>query len=119
MNKLYTKLVAAALVVILVSGFIIGVNFSKRIDRVDDVKDAAPPLEIVVTREAPPIGIININTATKEELMMLEGIGDILSDRIIERRETVGPYTSTDQLLEIEGLGEQKFWEIETFVVVE
>ncbi len=119
MNKLYTKLVAAALVIILVSSYIISVNHSKRVDRVDDVREEAPPAQIEAPKEPPPIGKININTATKEELMLLYGIGELLAERIIERRETVGPYTSTDQLIEVEGLGEGKFWDVEDFVVIE
>jgi len=38
---------------------------------------------------------ININTATKAELMLLPGVGDIISDRIIEYRETHGGFKTS------------------------
>lgn len=120
MNKLYTKLVAASLMIILVSGYIIGANFNKRVDRVEEVKETVPVIEYQRPKNVGVIyGKININTATKEEIMKLEGIGEIFAGRIIERRETVGPYTAIDQLMEIEGIGEGRFNDLEDFVTVE
>lgn len=52
--------------------------------------------------------LININTATKAELVSLEGIGEVLADRIIEYRETNGPFQSTQDLLKVHGIGEGK-----------
>jgi competence protein ComEA len=44
-------------------------------------------------------GVININTATADELDTLPGIGEVYSARIVESRETVGPYASLEDLL--------------------
>lgn len=52
--------------------------------------------------------LININTATKAELVSLEGIGEVLADRIIEYRETNGPFQSPQDLLKVHGIGEGK-----------
>lgn len=52
--------------------------------------------------------LININTATKAELVSLEGIGEVLADRIIEYRETNGPFQSPQDLLNVHGIGEGK-----------
>ena len=62
---------------------------------------------------------ININTATMSELTKLSGVGETLAKRIIARREETGIYTSIDQLLEIDGLGEAKFNTIAPFVTVD
>ncbi len=64
-------------------------------------------------------GLINLNTATVAELDELPGIGDVLAGRIIDHRETVGPFTSVDQLSEIEGISPRLVDEIRPFVTVE
>jgi competence protein ComEA len=50
-------------------------------------------------------GRINLNTATQEELESLPGIGPVIAKRIVEYRETFGPYQSIDDLLSVEGVG--------------
>ncbi len=54
-------------------------------------------------------GKIDINRASKEELKTLDGIGDVLAERIIAARESRGGFTNVSQLLEVEGIGESKF----------
>jgi competence protein ComEA len=46
-------------------------------------------------------GKININTATKEQIMKLEGIGGSRADKIIKYREENGPYKSIEDLKKI------------------
>jgi len=51
---------------------------------------------------------VNINTATKEDLDKLPGIGPTLAERIIEFRTKNGPFKSIDDLQNVEGIGEKK-----------
>ncbi|WP_433269737.1 helix-hairpin-helix domain-containing protein [Actinosynnema sp. CS-041913] len=51
---------------------------------------------------------LNLNTATKEQLDELPGVGPVTAQRIVERRLKRGPFTSIDQLGEIEGIGDTK-----------
>lgn len=130
MNGIYKKLIAIPVVIIIISLYLIGANLLKRIDRVDEVADVVPTSqtnqeEVQKTEEEEDKELdaiadkININTATESELMLLDGIGETLAARIVARRENVGTFTSVDQLLEIEGLGEAKFNDIKDFVTIE
>lgn len=52
-------------------------------------------------------GKININTATKEQLMSIKGVGSKMADRIIEYREAQ-PFKSVEEITAVKGIG-QKF----------
>ena len=41
---------------------------------------------------------INVNSAEQDELCLLPRVGPSLANYIIERRQTVGPFTAVDQL---------------------
>lgn len=53
-------------------------------------------------------GVLNINRATKEELMLIKGIGEITAQKIIDYRNLIGGFKSLEQLLDIDGIGEKK-----------
>jgi len=47
---------------------------------------------------------LDLNRATREELMLISGIGEVLSGRIVQYREILGGYTTLTQLTEIHGI---------------
>jgi competence protein ComEA len=63
-------------------------------------------------------GLINLNTATAEQLDSLPGIGPVLAQRILDWRTEHGRFVSVDQLREVSGIGEAKFTEIRGLVTV-
>jgi competence protein ComEA len=63
-------------------------------------------------------GLVNVNTATAEQLETLPGIGEVLAATIIQYREEHGPFTSVDQLLDVSGIGEVTLEEIRELVTV-
>lgn len=60
---------------------------------------------------------ININTASKEELMKIDGIGEKMAERIIKYREKNGPFKNIEELQEVSGIGTNKFEMIKDYVV--
>lgn len=51
---------------------------------------------------------LNINTAGKEALTELPGIGEVLAGRIIAYREENGPFQAIEEITKVEGIGEGK-----------
>ena len=63
-------------------------------------------------------GKIDINSASAETLQILPGIGVALSQRIVEYRQSHGPFTSKDDLLEVKGIGEKLLNKIEPYITI-
>lgn len=62
--------------------------------------------------------VVNLNTATAEELMSLPGIGEARAKAIVDYRSKQGPFRSADDLKQIEGIGEKMFARIKDRLVV-
>jgi len=58
----------------------------------------------------------DVNSAPASELSLLPGIGYELADRIVEDRETLGPYRSIDDLRRVRGIGPKTVAQIESMV---
>ena len=63
-------------------------------------------------------GLININTATQEELESLPSIGEVRAQAIIAYREEHGGFRTIDELKEVSGIGDKIFADISPHVTV-
>jgi competence protein ComEA len=62
--------------------------------------------------------LVNLNTATLDQLETLPGIGPTLAQRIIDYRMEHGPFRSVDELLEVSGIGDQRLADIRSKVAI-
>ena len=63
-------------------------------------------------------GLININTASKEELKTLPGVGDGIAERIIKYRTDNGGFTRIEDIMKISGIKDKLFAKIKESITV-
>jgi competence protein ComEA len=62
--------------------------------------------------------LLNLNTATVQELDALPGIGPVLAQRIVDFREKNGGFRRIEELLVIPGISERKWQQLRKLVTV-
>lgn len=63
-------------------------------------------------------GLININTASAQELEVLPGIGPALAQSIVSYRNEHGPFQSIEDLKNVPGIGEARFERLKGLITV-
>jgi competence protein ComEC len=83
--------------------------------------EVVEPRDVTATRSVPAgdsgprAALVNVNTATEDQLKELPGVGPALARRIIAGR----PYRTVNDLIEVEGIGEKKLAELRPRVTAE
>lgn len=75
---------------------------------------AAPP----AAGSAAPGQLVNLNTATASELEALPQVGPVTAQAIVAWRDQNGGFTSVDELLEVDGIGEKTLAQLTPYVTV-
>lgn len=102
-----------------------GVNLARRVVdgeqiAVPDAAGTPPSGPVPLSGGAPGLGggPVDLNTADAAALETLPRVGPALARRILERRETSGPFTSVEQLLDVPGIGGKTLDGLRELVVV-
>lgn len=61
---------------------------------------------------------VNINTASKEQLMTLRGVGEARAEDILRYREEQGPFETIEEIMEISGIKDAAFEKIKEYITV-
>ena len=61
---------------------------------------------------------LNLNTCSAEELMTIDGIGEVKASYILEYRDYLGGYTSVEQIKNIKGIGDSTYEKISPYLTV-
>lgn len=62
---------------------------------------------------------ININSASKEELDSLPGVGEVTAQKIIDYREENKEFKSIDEIKNVKGIGENKFNDLKDYICIQ
>ncbi len=63
-------------------------------------------------------GLVNLNTATLEQLQTLPGVGPVLAQRIIDYREGHGGFVTVADLGQVTGIGDARYNELKSLVTI-
>ncbi len=63
-------------------------------------------------------GVVNINTATAEQLVLLPRVGPSLAHRIVEFRTANGKFKSVNELVAVRGIGQKSFGNLKPYLTI-
>jgi len=84
----------------------------------DEMQLYVPTIEEMLDAQEVDDGKINLNTASKEDLMRLPGIGESKAESIIEYRELNGKFQAVEDVMEIPGIKEGLFNKMKNYIKI-
>jgi competence protein ComEA len=82
----------------------------------NEVSASDKPVKHGKPKKKAPAFPLSINTASADDLCFIKGVGPSLAQKIIDYRETKGPFRSAKDLEKVSGVGAKKRQAIEEFV---
>ena len=117
--NLISKIIIALTIIAVAfcAGFFTGYSNGKTTINITTPPPSAHSTDSEISQDNSEI-LININTAGKEELMLLPGIGTALADAIIDYRETNGYFEKTEDIMNVKGISLSVYRSIKTLITV-
>lgn len=81
-------------------------------------QSAAPDAKAADAKAVKPAAIVNLNTATVQQLETLPGIGAKVAQRIVDYRQKNGPFKKIEELMNVQGIGEKSFLKLRAQLTV-
>lgn len=78
-------------------------------------KERAPSARVI---KVPPVESLDINRASRDELMTLPGIGPVLAEHIVEYRKEKGRFVEISEIRDVRGIGEKRFEKIRGMIQI-
>ena len=113
-----TILLTASLFVAFTAGWFLHGAGSAEPIRVETERTLAATAISLPAPTATPERVIDLNTATAEELQTLPGIGEKRAADIVADREKNGPYRFPEEITRVKGIGEETVAELIDYVTV-
>jgi len=101
-----------------------GLNLARVLVDGEQVLVGLPAAAVATTGPAPPVpgapgaALVNLNTATETELEALPEVGPVTAQSILTWRDEHGGFSSVDELLEVDGIGDATLSRLAPLVTV-
>jgi comEA protein len=86
------------------------------IDRSTEIKTLPVSRIRSTQKKAPPSGSVDLNSASRTELVALPGIGSTMAERIVLYRKEHGRFASNEELMNVKGIGKIKFQKLKPYL---